>query len=365
MKKKRPFFPAIAMIIILTMLSNSMSYAQITITNADMPSVNNSVLLSNSFTIPGNNYAETGENFNWDFTDLIPLTQRVDTFVSVTSVPFLYQLIFIPNLIANLAQPFTEIDLIPGAPLTDAYRFFRKSTASYNDVGFAFTITDIPVPLRFNSPDIIYKFPLAFGNADSSFSGVQFGIPDLGYISIDRKRVNKADGWGTLTTSYGTFDVLRLKSRVIETDSIYIDSLGFGTALERDYIEYKWLANGFRAPLLQITEEGPLVTVAWIDSIFDPSVNIREILPYMDLMVSPNPFTESTQIRIQPQNDGRVIITLFDITGKKVRDIFTGTLSAGSHSFTIQSSEANYKNGVYLLKVETENHVETRKLIIQ
>jgi hypothetical protein len=365
MKKNTTLIIAVKMFLFLSTLINAGLSAQITITNNDMPSVGDSVRLSNSLLLPGIDYTETGEDFFWDFSGLMPLTQSVDTFVSVTSVPFLYQIIFIPNLVANLAQPITETDLFPGAPITDAYRFFRKSSSSYNDVGFAFTVNEIPVPLKFDDPDILYNFPLDYGQADSSFSGVEFGIPDLGYINIDRKRVNIADGWGTLSTSYGTFDVLRLKSHVIETDSIYIDSLEFGTAINRDYTEYKWLANGFKAPLLQVIAEGPVVTVFWIDSIFDPTVNIPEITSDRNLDVFPNPFTENARINFHNEKSQPVQIAVFDITGKKVHSVFSGNLTYGNHTFEIQTQKTNLGKGFYLLKVDTERGTITKKLLIQ
>jgi hypothetical protein len=362
MKRTIQMFSNYAPVLFLMLILPAFIQAQISITNNDMPSAGDSVRFSNTGIIQGFDYTATGENFTWDFPDLTPLVQTVDTFVAVNTVPFVYQVFFFGT---NLAQPITAIDLVPGAPITDAYRFFRNSSASFNDEGFAFTVNDIPVPLRFDDPDIIYKFPVNYGNADSSFSGVEFGLPNLGFISIDRKRVNTADGWGTLTTSFGTFDVLRLKSRVIENDSIYIDSLDFGTSLQRDYIEYKWLANGFKAPLLQITEEGPLVTAIWMDSIFDPTVNIAEISSRNKIELFPNPFSESTTLSFDNQDGGEIAVSIFDLTGKRVFTVHEGFLAAGKHKMTIHRLDAGLQKGFYLLKIESPAGIATKKMIIQ
>lgn len=351
-----------ATLLLLILILPFLVQAQISITNSDMPSAGDSIRFSTTGLIQGFDYTATGENFIWEFPDVTPVVQTVDTFVAVNTVPFIYQVFFFG---ANLAQPITAIDLVPGAPITDAYRFFRNSSSSFNDEGFAFTVNDIPVPLRFDDPDIIYKFPVNFGNADSSFSGVEFGLPDLGFISIDRKRVNTADGWGTLTTSFGTFEVLRLKSRVIENDSIYIDSLGFGTSLQRDYIEYKWLANGLKAPVLQITEEGPLVTATWIDSIFDPTVNIAEIPAPDKTGLFPNPFSESATLTLDNPTGGEVAISILDVSGKNMYRVYQGFLSAGKHKMTIRRQDAGLSKGFYLLQIANKAGITTKKIIIR
>jgi hypothetical protein len=99
-------------------------------------------------------------------------------------------------------------------------------------------------------------------SSDASFS---ITIPGIATYSTQRIRSNVADGWGTLTTPYGTFPTLRVKSNLAIHDSVYIDTLGIGFPLNRNITEYKWLANGKGIPVLQIDEEGPLVTATYRD----------------------------------------------------------------------------------------------------
>lgn len=339
--------------------------AQVSITSDDMPSPGDTIRKSNAITSAGIDYTITGENHNWDFTPLLPLFQTVDTFASVSSVPFLYQIIFIPNLVANLAQKFPEADTL-GVPITDPYRFFKNTSSEFTDVGFAVTVNDFPIPLKFDDPDVIYDFPVEYGNVDSSFSGVGFGIPDIGFISIDRKRVNEVDGWGTLTTSYGTFDVLRMKSVVEETDSVYIDSIGFGQAIDRFYTEYKWLSPGHVEPLLQVTEEGPLLTVAWMDSVTDPFTAIPEPLRHQNrLSVFPNPLSASGKIKFSVKTSGRVNISIFDLTGTEVMKLYDGMLPHGDHELAIERRQSKLNGGIYFIRMQNADGVLTHKLVIR
>ena len=70
------------------------SHAQISITNADMPMVDDTFRLSTAFDAQGLDPALTGANYSWDFSTLVPSAQRIDTFFSVASTPFAYQLFF-------------------------------------------------------------------------------------------------------------------------------------------------------------------------------------------------------------------------------------------------------------------------------
>lgn len=353
------------LLFILLMMNYTLVVGQISITSSDMPSPGDTIRKSNALGTSSVDYTLTGENYSWDFTDLFPLYQTVDEYESVSSVPFLYQLVFIPSFVANLAQKYPEVDTL-GLPISDPYRFFKNTISSFTDVGFAVTVSDIPLPLKFDSPDVIYDFPLNYGNIDSSFSGINFGIPDLGFIGIDRKRVNEVDGWGTLTTSYGSFEVLRLKSKVFETDSIYIDSVSFGYALDRVYTEYKWLAVGYETPLLQVTEEGALVNVAWTDSVFNPSTSIAEEYLTNEIMsISPNPFSSEAKISIYLTDKCYTEILIYDLAGVMVKRIFSGEMAKGENKFPINRSALNLRDGIYMVQLKTASKVLTQKLVIQ
>ncbi|MDF1674921.1 MAG: hypothetical protein P1U44_04320, partial [Vicingaceae bacterium] len=98
----------------LTILSLSSS-AQLTITNNDMPSVNDIYHISITANLQGNNPALTGTNFLWDYSQLQAAVQRSDTFVTVSSTPFAYQyyfnnLLLYPNHKANYAIKGNDIN---------------------------------------------------------------------------------------------------------------------------------------------------------------------------------------------------------------------------------------------------------------
>jgi len=236
--------------------------AQIVVNQSDMPSSGDTLRVSVTNIVPAG-YANTAMDTTWNFAALEASTQKVDTFVSVTSTPVLYWFFFLPAG-ANLAAPRSDIP-IPGLPITEGFTFFKKSSSSFNDLGYAYTIQGVPLPAKYDNPDKLYQFPMTPGLTWSSVASFAISIPGIGSYSTQRVRSSEVDGWGDLTTPYGTFPTLRVKSTLAIHDSIYIDTLGMGFPLNRNITEYKWLAKGKGIPVLQIDEEGPLVTATYRD----------------------------------------------------------------------------------------------------
>ena len=75
--------------------------AQITVTNADFASSGDTIRFSNASPLSLVDLTLTGPNYTWDFSTLQSTSQDVDTFISVTSTPFVYVLVFGFN--SNLA----------------------------------------------------------------------------------------------------------------------------------------------------------------------------------------------------------------------------------------------------------------------
>lgn len=238
-------------------------FSQIVIDQHDMPKAGDTLRVSLSLTAPAG-YAQTAFDTTWNFAALEAMSQRVDTFVSATATPAIYQLVFVLLGGANLASPRNSLP-VPGMPLTQGYDFFKNNSTSYSNLGMAYSLQGIPVPAKYDTPEKIYAFPLEPLSTWNSVSSFALPVPGIAYYSTLVARDNIVDGWGTLITPYGTFPVLRVKSTVITHDSIYIDSLQTGLTFDRNFTEYKWLGKSQGIPLLNIHEEGSIITVTWRD----------------------------------------------------------------------------------------------------
>jgi len=236
--------------------------AQITINRNDMPNTGDSLIYTETLAPFGIDYTATGPGYTWDFSSLGNGLQQADVYVSVSSTPLIYQAVFnwpIWNPPASIASPDEDVTVIPGVDFSDYYDYYKEQNSSFTSVGFGVTINNIPVPVKYSGAEMLYKFPLSANSlADSSVSTFSLSIPDLGYYETYRKRVNQVDGWGMLTTPFGTFETLRMKSTLYTRDSIYLDSIQTGIPVTRSITEYKWLGKAFGRPLLIISKEGYL-----------------------------------------------------------------------------------------------------------
>ena len=81
------------------------------------------------------------------------------------------------------------------------------------------------------------------------------------------------------------------------------------------------------------------------------------------LVVTPNPFTQQATVEFGLTTAGPVTLAMYDLQGKLVRQVFTGTSEAGVlQRFTIQSE--GLSSGLYLLRLVTTQNVVTQKLML-
>lgn len=230
---------------------------QISITTTDMPVANTIYKYNwaNEFTTVDPEL--TGPAYTWNFSYFTASSQDADTFLSVSSTPFAYQfyfnnIILYPDWKASYALKGQDFQL-GNIGVNNVMNYFKNDPSDYKNVGFGATINSIPISVRNNPIDYIYRFPMNYGDSDSSISKFGFNVPSIGYFGASQKRVNIVDGWGTLILPNDTFEVLRIKSIIQTDDTIYIDSVSFGMTIPQPTkMEYKWLANGQGVPVAQV-----------------------------------------------------------------------------------------------------------------
>jgi hypothetical protein len=238
-------------------------HAQIVIDQGDMPVAGDTLRVSVTNLVPSG-YQLTGLDTTWNFSALEALSQRVDTFLNVSVTPLEYQFFFVLQGGANLASP-RSASFFPGIPVSEGFTFFKKSAGAYEDLGTAFKVEGFPFPAKYDIPDKQYAFPMNPGDSWASVASFGITIPGLIAYSTERNRSSVVDGWGTLITPFGSFQTLRVKSEILQHDSVYIDSLQTGFPFNRIITEYKWLGKNQGIPLLVVSEEGGFSTAVYRD----------------------------------------------------------------------------------------------------
>lgn len=345
--------------------------AQITITSADMPNAGDTLRISMTNSIGSNIASATGANHTWNYSNLTPSSQRVERFDSPNTFTSPYNLLFNIFNTSYGKDNYTITSIpIPTVQITAAYDFYKESNNDLRQIGAGYVINSVPLPFIYNSPDIIYKFPLNYQNVDSSNYGFGLPIPSIGYYGQSGKRVNTVDGWGTLTTPYGTFQTLRVKSAVYATDTIFLTSLNFGSKVTRPLkYEYKWLAAGSKIPVLQIdanvTGANQTITaVLYRDSLRSvPQVGITETTNINQVSIYPNPATDKAIVSYVLNTTSEVSIHLIDMLGRKVYEEKIEKSVSGNYLKEIDVT--GFSKGLYFVNLKINSVETTQKLIIK
>lgn len=358
------------LILSLIVLSPIILKSQVQITENDMPNINDTLRISISGDIGTADPSATGAGFNWDYAFLFPDSQEVMKFVNVTSAPIAYQFYFnnqflYPDHKASISSPEISSNLGAGTPVsvTEVYNFFKANSGEFTQVGLGGKINGVPTSVKFDPLDIQYRFPMQYQNSDSCFSKFEVDVPGVGFYGRERYRFNEVDGYGTLTTPFGLFQTIRVKSTNLIQDTLYYSSLGFGIKLpQRTEIEYKWLANGEGIPVLKIvTDDFNLITTAYYRDIAREITGIREYEIATNLRISPNPAKNlfSTSFSLLRSED--VMIELFDLTGKRISSFNYPDLQAGNQDLKL---EVNIDPGIYFVSICIGKEKVSKKLIV-
>jgi len=76
----------------------------------------------------------------------------------------------------------------------------------------------------------------------------------------------------------------------------------------------------------------------------------------------PNPFNQSTTIEYHLSEPGQVTLDVFNMVGQRVASIINSREPAGDHRIGFKAG--NLFSGVYLYRLQVNNYVQSRKLIL-
>ena len=345
--------------------------AQISLGTNDFSHANDTIRVSTALPFSGMDAAATGANYNWDYS-LLSTTysgQTIDTLLSVNSLPNYLNFYFLnitgnPNRCNQATFTSTSILGLLGIPVNGTYDMFYNSSSSFLQRGIGLATDTIAAPVAYTSPDIVYKFPLAYNNLDSSTSGLIIDlIPGL-YYSAFKTRINTVDGWGTLTTPYGTFPVLRMQSVIHEHDSISFDSLGINFGIDLpEVIEYKWLGTAQKIPLLQInTTLGVPSSIVYRDSV-RMLISVPEVnTPAFNFEVFPNPSINNISVKYILAQTAEVSFDILNLEGKIIYSEKPDWKNSGEQTHSIKT--LNFAAGNYFLRMSVLGKHYSQPLII-
>jgi len=242
----KKFFTSICLLI------SSLSFAQISILSTDIPRVNDTMRYSETIVgISAAQAAKTGIDTIWDFTNLKAASQDIEKFYAPSATPYILQFGLLNaatyGIKDDALNALASFGSFSGIKIENVYGFYKNTTAANVLMG-----RGIPLAINFSPRDTVYKFPLNFGDIDTTYFKGTATIPSVGGISQQGRRVTKVDGWGLIKTPYGQFNCIRIRTDITETDTIDITT--FKLPIPNNRTIYTWYAKNEHYPILEITQ---------------------------------------------------------------------------------------------------------------
>lgn len=321
--------------------------AQITITKNHLP-LGGDILNQENATFNGTfDEGDTGANQVWNFDEsnlTLSGNFQQQECVDISTTPFAYQIFFNSPFDSEHNSDFAlGLASIGGStqglPVTleDIYSYYQNNNSRYAIVGVGATVSGIPIPQQASPVDVVYDYPVAFGDLHTSISEQVIQIPTLGYRKTNQTRVNEVDGWGTVNFFGTSYNAIRVKTTINAADSVYVDLLGFGFQFDRpEAIEYKFLVHEFMVPLVQVNYTAGANTGVLVAA--QPVSVVESSAP--QFAVFPNP--TSDYLTVQWKNAINIPFVVFDMQGKRVME--------GQFSDNTQIEVSTLSNGLYFLK---------------
>lgn len=338
-------------------------FSQIQIDQTDMPVGGTPYTIYVTSNVSGD-YTSSGPNFSWDFTSLVPDSATELKYLPMDSVPAALVTAF--NLFAGANPANLAISLgsatAEESPIAfeDGFSFYANNTTGFKNLGIGFLASGFPIPVKYDNPDVIFAFPLDYQDTYSSQSYMEINLPNYFFYSSLVNRSSEVDGWGTIALPNDTFDVLRVKSTVINNDSIFIDSLGFGFQLpEQTTYEYYWLAKTQGVPVLNVTESNFVATAQFTSY---PVISTPEYSLFNESAQVFRSGNNELTIRLNIPVAGELKASLYDPLGREIETLYCDEPVSGQVEL-VKALKASQLKGVFYVKLQVDKQQITKTLI--
>jgi hypothetical protein len=243
-----------------------------------------------------------------------------------------------PHMFYYLGLRYQSVPIPPGSTIESAFIQFSPYEPSEETIVIHIYCENNPNPLAFTSED--YNITDRPWNGNNS----HWEVPEWGWIPNDNSR---------------THDIKELVQYVIDMEGweknnpiVFILKGNYpiqGEQFPKIAYSYEY-AQEFYAPILTVT--------------FTESAAVDEQEFAKSFNIFPNPVTDNFTVSLTDIKDGEYNINIYDLQGKKVHQLYEGTLALGDYQFEQSAADLNLQAGIYLLHIRGNKQNVSRKIII-
>jgi len=249
-----------------------------------------------------------------------------------------------------------------GGTTSTYYEFTRITTDSLIELGDVLRLEGGGVDTTVYSfqTHLSVLFPLTYGKSSSYRDSTVMG-PGSWYI---QRSTTTCDGFGTVSSPFGTFQAVRQKQTTIS--QTFFGGVSFSADTS---VTFSW-----------ITKEGYFVDVDPKDKVPVGSSIVASTLSYSSIITTPtgvsreeaipsspqlsqnypNPFNPTTTIEYVMPKSGFARLTVQNVLGQEVASLLNGFQGAGRHSVRFVAD--GLPSGVYFYRLTTSDHVSIGKM---
>ena len=336
------------LLISTVILGLSSASAQITITTADVAVPTSNIYQAND-TLPTITPGAAGASVTYNMTALNNHYLDTMTFLPASAAP---------------SATFPTANLLVKQGWQAVYGYANNSATQLVMQGIGGTIniggTLANVAQKNTPPEKLATFPFTYlSTFNNNYRTITrpFALAlTVGAFTTDSARTHgstrktvSVDGWGTLSTPLGTYDVIRSKETKVnhDTTDVHLPLLGgFWQNAVRvtsdSTTQYSYWANSIGFTLVSVTMDsaGAVKSAQWL---YQLPVGINNVAA-ADNSITEYPNPAQNEINIVGNTSGERTITLYDIAGRLV-----GTYSITNDKTTINT--ASYASGMYSYKI--------------
>ncbi|ESU25034.1 hypothetical protein FEDK69T_02230 [Flavobacterium enshiense DK69] len=101
----------------------------------------------------------------------------------------------------------------------------------------------------------------------------------------------------------------------------------------------------------------------WIVKLSVDPLSVNDFQPENSFIIYPNPISGSSTISFSLSQPENVSVTLFDLNGRIVENLFEGNLDSGDKHIDMNAD--HLRSGTYLIQIKIGNHYKTQKLVVR
>jgi hypothetical protein len=184
-------------------------------------------------------------------------------------------------------------------------------------------------------------------------------------LFVELQQFGAIAGDGLVTLNWTTASETENAYFEIVRDAELIGSMdGAGTSASENSYHFvdEHVANGteYHYSLFAIRIDGERELLASASAM--PSKGSGSAGTYALLQNYPNPFNSQTQITFDLASNSYATLRVFNLMGQNVATLVNGSMNAGRHTISFNAGEL--ASGIYLYRLESDNFVAQRKLVL-